>query len=49
MGDAADLNRSVLVYHRGAGVDTANGLFVMEKVRPWETGLRGATRRRSRT
>jgi len=32
MTDAADLNRSVLVYHRGAGIDKADGLFIMEKV-----------------
>lgn len=32
MTDAADLNRSVLVYHRGASIDKADGLFIMEKV-----------------
>lgn len=37
--DAAELNSSVLVYHRGTGTDRTRGYFFMEKVRtsscPW--------------
>lgn len=29
---AADINRCVLIYHRGVGVDTKESFFLMEKV-----------------
>lgn len=30
--EAAAVNRHVLVYHRGVGVDATEGLFIMQKV-----------------
>ncbi|EGD83100.1 hypothetical protein PTSG_03740 [Salpingoeca rosetta] len=32
LGDAADVTRHVLVYHRGYGLDKTKGLFIIEKV-----------------
>jgi len=29
---AAPVNRHVLVYHRGVGVDVTEGMFIMQKV-----------------